>query len=81
MSTYKEGVYDSEIQPLVTKITELCTRHRIALFAQFDLGVDEGDHGHIMATVALLEPRFEPDRSLKEAFKVAGPKFSKPKRD
>ena len=79
MSDYKEGVYDSRIRPLIGEIIEICERHQIAAFMQFDCGLDSTGKGHRMATTALLDDKFEPDRLLLDAYAVAGPDLKKRK--
>lgn len=80
MSDYKEGVYDSRIRPLIGEIIEICERHQIAAFIQFDCGPDPSGKGHRMATTALLDEKYEPDRLLLDAYAVAGPNLSKRKK-
>ena len=79
MSDYKEGVYDSKIRPLIGEIIEICERHKLAAFMQFDCGKDSSGKGHRMATTALLDEKYEPDRLLLDAHAVAGPNLSKRK--
>jgi len=56
----KEEVYDSEINPLMLKIIEICKREKIALLANFQLsGKGEED---LKCTTALLAKDFEPSK-------------------
>lgn len=53
----KEEIYDSEIEPLMARILEICKANKIAMFASYSLE-KEGDG--LLCTSALLPDEYEP---------------------
>lgn len=66
----KEEVYDSQINPLMSQIIEICKEHKIAALCTFSLDLAEG----LMCTTALLKDEFEPPESLLNALRAIRPR-------
>lgn len=67
--TKKEAIYDKKIAPLMTKIIDICNKHKIANLCSFDLGPnpEEDDESHLACTTVMLDDDFEPDEKYAQA--------------
>ncbi len=63
----KEQIYDEQINPLMTRIIEICRENNIPLLAAFQLATSEEDKdGEFLCTTAHLEENSETLSSARE---------------
>jgi hypothetical protein len=68
--TYKEAIYDDQINPLMAQILDICKTHKIPMVCSFALGTPPGGESQLCCTSALLSDDFEPTKPQLAAFNL-----------
>lgn len=61
----KEQIYDSQISPLMQKIIEICTEHKIAHLCTFSLDESPDEEDCLMCTTCNLDEKCNPPEVYK----------------
>lgn len=68
----KEQIYDAEINPLMAQIIAICQKHKISMFATFDIPNDED--ADLACTTCLADESGKPSERMQRihAFAMGG---------
>lgn len=72
----REEIYNTQINPLMAQILQICQANKIPMLADFDLASEE--NAALKCTSCLLDPTWKPGPEMLRAFQHLRPRAESP---